>query len=65
MVTMVTICHIPIPQDWRRVQAEDACTVSTKGRSLGEQGFIHAGTAAQVAPVANMVYRVRAGLSSS
>ena len=30
---------------------------STRGRSLREEGFIHASTAAQVLPVANAVYR--------
>jgi uncharacterized protein (DUF952 family) len=36
--------------------------MSTRGRTLEEQGFIHAGDAEQVAPVANMIYGSDQGL---
>lgn len=36
--------------------------MSTKGRTLAEEGFIHASTVDQVAPVANMFYKGMPGL---
>jgi uncharacterized protein (DUF952 family) len=36
--------------------------MSTRGRTLAEEGFIHASTVDQVAPVANMFYRGMPGL---
>ncbi len=35
--------------------------MSTRGRTLEQEGFIHASTAAQVAPVANAFYSDHAG----
>jgi uncharacterized protein (DUF952 family) len=37
------IFHIALPEDWAAAQAAGAYTVSTRGVSLDEQGFIHAG----------------------
>ncbi|HEY3872903.1 MAG TPA: DUF952 domain-containing protein [Actinocrinis sp.] len=56
------IYHIAYAADWQTAQEDGKYTVSTKGRSLAEQGFIHAGEADQVAPVANMIYKGDSGL---
>jgi glutathione S-transferase len=53
---MGLIYHIAYPADWHRAQREGGYRVSTRGRTLDEQGFIHASTASQVATVANAVY---------
>jgi uncharacterized protein (DUF952 family) len=37
------IFHIALPEDWAAAQASGEYTVSTRGVSLEEQGFIHAG----------------------
>src|SRR5712691_8131010 len=43
--------------DWKRALADGEYTMSTRGRTLAEQGFIHASTARQVTGVANSFYR--------
>jgi uncharacterized protein (DUF952 family) len=58
----MTIYHIAYAADWEKAQADGEYRMSTKGRTLEEQGFIHAGDAPQVAPVANMVYGGESGL---
>ena len=50
------IYHIAYAADWVKAQAEGEYRVSTRGRTLDEQGFIHAGDAPQVARVANLFY---------
>jgi uncharacterized protein (DUF952 family) len=37
------IFHIALPEDWGAAQAAGFYTVSTRGVSLDEEGFIHAG----------------------
>lgn len=37
------IFHIALPEDWAAAQEAGEYTVSTRGVSLAEQGFIHAG----------------------
>ncbi len=59
---MVAIYHIAYENDWQRALEADEYTVSTKGRTLGEQGFIHASDAHQVALVANFIYAGDDGL---
>jgi uncharacterized protein (DUF952 family) len=59
---MSVIYHIATAADWARAQAAGQYTISTLGRTLAEEGFIHASTAEQVAPVANMFYQGRADL---
>lgn len=54
---MSLIYHIATAADWAQARAEGEYTTSTRGKSLAEQGFIHGSTAAQVAPVANMIYQ--------
>ena len=54
---MGVIYHIATGADWARAQRDGEYTTSTRGVTLEEQGFIHASTAEQVAPVANMFYQ--------
>jgi len=54
---MSIIYHIAAAADWEQARRDGQYTTSTRGRTLAEQGFIHGSTAAQVAPVANMVYK--------
>ena len=51
------IYHIATAADWDQALADGEYTTSTRGTTLAEQGFIHASTAEQVAPVANMIYQ--------
>jgi uncharacterized protein (DUF952 family) len=50
------IYHLAFASDWALAEHEGSYTVSTRGVSLAEQGFIHASTAEQVAGVANAYY---------
>ena len=43
--------------DWAQAQRDGQYTMSTRGRTLAEEGFIHASTAAQVPLVAAAYYR--------
>jgi glutathione S-transferase len=54
---MPWLYHIATVPDWEQAQQDGEYLTSTRGRSLGEEGFIHASTAAQVLPVANAVYQ--------
>lgn len=54
---MTFIYHIAAAADWERAVRDGQYTMSTRGLTLAEQGFIHASTAGQVAPVANAFYR--------
>ncbi|MDF5751852.1 DUF952 domain-containing protein [Spongiactinospora sp. TRM90649] len=54
---MGLIYHIAFPADWERARQEGAYLVSTRGRSLAEEGFIHASTQGQVVSVAGAFYR--------
>jgi uncharacterized protein (DUF952 family) len=54
---MDLIYHIATASDWAQAQADGQYTTSTRGRTLTQEGFIHASTADQVAPVANMIYK--------
>lgn len=59
---MGLIYHIAAASDWDQARRDGEYRVSTRGKSLADQGFIHAGTAHQVAPVANAVYGDDQGL---
>jgi uncharacterized protein (DUF952 family) len=48
--------HIATALDWEQAQRDGEYRTSTRGRPLSEEGFIHASTAAQVLPVADMLY---------
>jgi uncharacterized protein (DUF952 family) len=58
----MAIYHIAYPADWTQAKEDGEYRTSTRGRTLEQQGFIHAGEAHQVAPVANMVYADDDGL---
>jgi glutathione S-transferase len=59
---MQTIFHVTADTDWRAAQASGAYQLSTRGRSLEDEGFIHLSYANQVARVANAIYRGVPGL---
>jgi len=50
------IYHIATVADWERALEDGAYTTSSRGRTLAEEGFIHASTAGQVGWVANSYY---------
>ena len=51
------IYHIALPEDWQEAQVSGIYTVSTRGRTLADEGFIHASdTAEQVEAVRQFVY---------
>jgi glutathione S-transferase len=54
---MGLIYHIATTADWDRACRDGEYTTSTRGRTLAEEGFIHASTASQVALVANAFYQ--------
>ena len=49
---MTLIYHIAEAADWEQARRDGQYTMSTRGRTLAEEGFIHASTAAQVPLVA-------------
>ncbi|MGH3167980.1 MAG: DUF952 domain-containing protein [Trebonia sp.] len=54
---MSVIYHIAARADWEKAVRDGAYTMSTRGVSLAEQGYIHASDADQVTGVANAFYR--------
>jgi uncharacterized protein (DUF952 family) len=58
----VVVYHIAHEEDWAAARATGEYRVSTRGRTLDEQGFIHASDVHQVAEVANFVYAADDGL---
>jgi uncharacterized protein (DUF952 family) len=50
------IYHIATVADWERALEDGSYTTSSRGRTLAEEGFIHASTAGQVGWVANSFY---------
>lgn len=54
---MSLIYHIATRADWERARRDGQYTTSTIGKTLAEEGFIHASRAEQVAGVANTFYR--------
>ena len=53
---MTFIYHIAAAADWERARRDGQYTTSTRGRTLAQEGFIHASTAAQVPLVADAFY---------
>jgi uncharacterized protein (DUF952 family) len=51
------IYHIATRADWERALADGEYTTSSVGKTLAEEGFIHASQASQVARTANKFYR--------
>ena len=54
---MTLIYHIAEAADWEQARRDGQYTMSTRGRTLAEEGFIHASTATQVPLVADAFYR--------
>jgi glutathione S-transferase len=50
------IFHIAEASDWLRAQVSGDYRVSTRGRTLTDEGFIHAARREQVVPVAEAYY---------
>jgi uncharacterized protein (DUF952 family) len=50
------IYHAALPADWKKAQRSGLYTTSTRGRSLADEGFIHAAYESQVEGVANRFY---------
>jgi uncharacterized protein (DUF952 family) len=59
---MAVIYHIAAAADWAQARRDGQYAMSTRGRTLAQEGFIHTSTAAQVAIVANAFYRDAADL---
>jgi uncharacterized protein (DUF952 family) len=51
------IYHIALAGDWEQALEDGQYSISTRGLTLDEVGFIHSSTAAQVAAVANAYYK--------
>jgi uncharacterized protein (DUF952 family) len=50
------IYHIASRSDWEQAQRDGTYTMSTRGRTVEQVGFIHCSDAGQVAGVANFVF---------
>lgn len=50
------VFHVALPDDWDTAQRDGEYTISTRGRSLAEEGFIHCSFADQVEAIANRYY---------
>lgn len=50
------ILHAALPADWQRAVADGQYDVSTRGRTIVDEGFVHAATAAQVQRVLDTFY---------
>jgi glutathione S-transferase len=56
------IFHISTEADWARAQAEGRYSLSTRGLTLAQVGFVHCAFEEQVARVANVFFRGAAKL---
>ena len=54
---VTVIYHIAAAADWKQARRAGEYTMSTRGRTLAEEGFIHASTAEQVPLVAGAYYQ--------
>lgn len=50
------IFHMAMPDDWAAAFQTGDYTISTRGRTLEEEGFIHASTREQIEATANRFY---------
>lgn len=55
------IFHIAEPGDWQQARAGGTYTISTRGRTLAEEGFLHCSRFEQVPTVLDFVYADVAG----
>jgi uncharacterized protein (DUF952 family) len=53
---MSVIYHISTGPNWAQAQRDGEYTMSTRDKTLAEEGFIHCSDASQVAGVANVFY---------
>lgn len=53
---MTIVYHAAMPHEWDDAVAEGVYTMSTRGITLEQEGFIHCSTGAQVEDVANRFY---------
>lgn len=53
---MATIFHLALASDWAAAQEAGAYTISTRGRTLAEEGFIHASRGDQWPKVRDLFY---------
>ena len=53
---MPELFHIAMPDDWDAAQTAGAYDVSTRGRTLADEGYIHCSFAEQLAPTASRFY---------
>ena len=53
----MAIYHIALVADWEKAEQAGEYRISTRGRTLEEQGFIHASDLHQVLPTADFIYR--------
>lgn len=51
------IFHLATVTDWEQAQRSGAYTTSTRGRTLAQEGFLHASRADQVSGVFDRYYR--------
>ena len=54
---MATIFHLALASDWAAAQEAGAYTISTRGRTLAEEGFIHCSRGDQWPTVRDLFYR--------
>jgi uncharacterized protein (DUF952 family) len=54
---MKVLYHIAVADDWAQAQRDGEYRMSTRGRTLAAEGFIHASTAGQVIPAATAFYQ--------
>lgn len=59
---MPVIYHVAFAADWEAARAAGQYRVSTRGRTLEEEGFIHCSLPGQMAAVANRYYAGVTGL---
>ena len=53
---MPEIFHITLPADWEQAQRDGAITMSTRGVTLAEEGFVHCSYGDQVAATAARIF---------
>jgi uncharacterized protein (DUF952 family) len=56
-MTGARIYHLALPADWGHAAERGRYDVSTRGRSLADEGFIHCSFEHQLEPVANTWYQ--------
>ena len=54
---MNVIYHVAVRQDWELARRDGEYTMSTIGRTLAQEGYIHASRASQVSDVLSRYYR--------